>query len=164
MSASDEAALELLRQLRLAGQLQHAWMSQAARLFQLHPASALLLSDLALHGECRLSDLAKRKMVDISVVSRQVGQLTAAGLVDRRPAPEDGRATLVRVSEHGHAELKRMRESYLDLFRAALSDWAEADVTALARTISSMNDALRDQLDAGGQAITTPPCAARSGA
>lgn len=156
MSPSDEAALELLRQLRLAGQLQHAWMSQSARLFQLHPASTLLLADLAAHGECRLSDLAKRKMVDISVVSRQIGQLTAAGLVDRRPAPEDGRAALVRVSEYGHAELKRMRKAYLVLFRTALSDWAESDVAALASTIGSMNDALRNQLDTAGQTIPMP--------
>lgn len=150
MTPDDEASLELLRQLRLAGQLQHAWMNQASRLLQVHPAAAMLLADLGTLGECRLSDLAKRRMVDISVVSRQVSQLTSAGLVDRRPAPKDGRAALVRLSERGHAELKRLRESYLDLVRAALSDWAEGDIVSLAKSIGSMNDALRNQMKTAG--------------
>lgn len=162
MGPSDEAGLELLRQLRFAGQLQHAWMVQAAKLIHVHPAAAMLLADLAMLGECRLSDLAKRKMVDISVVSRQIGQLTAAGLVDRRPAPEDGRATLVRVSEHGHAELERMHESRVGLVRAALSAWSEAEVTALAGSLGSMNEALRRRLDSSGVPIPTPGTTARS--
>lgn len=162
MGPSDEAGLELLRQLRLAGQLQHAWMVQAARLIQVHPAAAMLLADLATLGECRLSDLAKRKMVDISVVSRQISQLTAAGLVDRRPAPEDGRAALVRVSEQGHAELKRMHESRLGLVRTALSNWSEADVITLADALGSMNDALRDQLDGNGVPVPGPTTETRS--
>src|SRR5438067_10466702 len=102
MGPSDEGGVELMRQLRMAGHLQNAWMTQAWQSNQgLHPAAALVLSDLAMHGESRPSEVAKRKMVDVSVVSRQIAQLTAAGLVDRRPAPEDGRASLVSVSEQG---------------------------------------------------------------
>jgi DNA-binding MarR family transcriptional regulator len=95
----DDVRVELMRELKTASQLQHAWIMQAWQSEPgLHPAAAMLLSDLAKNGEARPSELAKRRFVDLSVVSRQITQLSAAGLVDRRPAPEDGRASLVSVS------------------------------------------------------------------
>jgi DNA-binding MarR family transcriptional regulator len=156
MGASDEASLELVRELHTAGQLRHAWTTQAWPWEELHPAAAMLLSDLATHGECRPSELAKRKMVDISVVSRQIGQLTAAGLVDRRPAPEDGRAALVSVSEQGQTELKRVREAYLHFMSAALKDWTQEDIATLAAAIRSMNEALRKHLNGDTSAAREP--------
>ncbi|WAL65813.1 MarR family winged helix-turn-helix transcriptional regulator [Amycolatopsis cynarae] len=149
MSLSEDAGLELMRQLRLTGQLQHAWVTHAwqTRDAGLHPAAAILLSDLAANGECRPSDLAKRKMVDVSVVSRQISQLSAAGLIERRPAPEDGRAALVRVSEQGLAEIKKWRENHIEFFRKALEGWDEAEVAELTGRIAEMNEALRTAMD-----------------
>lgn len=145
MSVSERAGTELLHQLRIAAQLQHAWATASWQRGEpsLHPAAATLLWDLAVNGESRPSDLAKRKMVDVSVISRQIAQLVGAGLVERRPAPEDGRAALVRVSEQGEAELKRWREHSLELVRTALSDWTEEDLLALTTRLESMNDAMR---------------------
>jgi DNA-binding MarR family transcriptional regulator len=145
MSLSEEASVDLMHQLRVAGQLQHAWVTYAwqSELTGLHPAAAMLLSDLVLNGESRPSELAKRKMVDVSVISRQIAQLTAAGLIDRRPAPEDGRAALVSASEQGKVELKRWRENHIAFVRAALGDWTEEQVTALTMQLSAMNEALR---------------------
>ncbi|HET6502379.1 MAG TPA: MarR family transcriptional regulator [Amycolatopsis sp.] len=152
MGASDEASLELARELHTAGQLRHAWTTQAWPWEDLHPAAAMLLSELATHGECRPSELAKHKMVDISVISRQIAQLSAAGLVDRRPAPEDGRAALVSVSEQGQTELKRVREAYLHFMSTALKDWTHEDVATLAATLRSMNEALREHLNGDASA------------
>src|SRR3954462_7519888 len=111
----DDVRVELMRELKTASQLQHAWIMQAWQSEPgLHPAAAMLLSDLAKNGEARPSELAKRRFVDLSVVSGQVPRLSAPGLVDRRPAPEDGRASLVSVSEKGRAELVRWRANYLE--------------------------------------------------
>lgn len=159
MSAADEASLELMRQLRTAAQLQHGWLSQACQAERgLHPAAAMLLSDLAKHGECRPSELAKRRMVDVSVVSRQIAQLSAAGLIERRPAPEDGRAALLRVSEHGERELHRWRQLQLEFVRRALSDWDDGRITELAELLSVMNNDLRGAL--GGPNCQAQPMAA----
>jgi DNA-binding MarR family transcriptional regulator len=149
MSLSEDVSLELMRQLRSTGQMQHAWVTHAWQNQQegLHPAAAMLLHDLALHGECRPSDLAKRRMVDVSVISRQISQLSAAGLIDRRPAPGDGRAALLRVSAQGEAELKRWRENYLDFFRSALENWTDDEITELTTRLASMNEALRTAMD-----------------
>ncbi|HJQ44834.1 MAG TPA: MarR family transcriptional regulator [Amycolatopsis sp.] len=144
MTLSEDASVELMRQLRIAAQLQHAWALQNwTPAAGLHPAAAALLSDLAIHGESRPSELAKRRMVDISVVSRQITQLSAAGLIDRRPAPEDGRASLVSVSKDGEVLLKRWRQSHLNFVRDALHDWTDDDVSALTGRLQAMNEALR---------------------
>jgi len=89
-------------------------------------------------------------MVDVSVISRQIAQLSAAGLIERRPAPEDGRASLVRVSPEGEVLLKRWRQSHLDFIRSALHDWTDDEVTALTERLQGMNDALRTAVRPAG--------------
>jgi DNA-binding MarR family transcriptional regulator len=154
MSLSEHAGIELLQQLRMAAQLQHAWTTAAWQRDKpagLHPAAAMLLGDLAVNGECRPSELAKRKMVDVSVISRRIAQLVAAGLIERRPAPEDGRAALVSLSERGQVELTRWRENRLEFIRTALSDWTDEEITALTTRLASVNDAIRRAVSGGGQ-------------
>ncbi|GAB3140287.1 MarR family winged helix-turn-helix transcriptional regulator [Amycolatopsis sp. NPDC004378] len=143
----DDVRVELMRELKTASQLQHAWVMQAWQDQPgLHPAAAMLLSDLAKNGEARPSELAKRRFVDLSVVSRQITQLSAAGLVDRRPAPEDGRASLVSVSEKGRAELARWRANYLEFMEKALGGWDDERVTDLTGRLAEMNADLRRAL------------------
>ncbi|WP_020669283.1 MarR family winged helix-turn-helix transcriptional regulator [Amycolatopsis nigrescens] len=147
MSPTEEVSLELMRQLRASAQLQHAWIAKAWQDERnLHPAAAMLLSDLAKHGESRPSELAKRRMVDVSVVSRQIAQLSAAGLIERRPAPEDGRAALVQVSEEGYRELCRWRGMHVDFIQRALAAWDDRGVVELTERITAMNEDLRDAL------------------
>ncbi|OZM71403.1 MarR family transcriptional regulator [Amycolatopsis antarctica] len=145
MEPTDEVFMELVRQLRSAAQLRHSW---TARVFQaqreLHPAAAWLLAELARRGESRMSVLAKERMVDLSVISRQVAQLSDAGLVERRPAPDDGRASLVRVSERGHAELDGWRSGQLDLLRQALGGWAAEDLADVTARLREINHDLRE--------------------
>ncbi|MEU3625546.1 MarR family transcriptional regulator [Amycolatopsis coloradensis] len=144
MSSADDARVELMRELKAASQLQHAWIMQAWQDDRgLHPAAAMLLSDLAKHGEARPSELAKRRFVDLSVVSRQISQLSAAGMVDRRPAPEDGRASIISISEQGHGELSRRRAGYLAFMERALGDWDEEKVLELTKRLAEMNDDVR---------------------
>ncbi|WP_033289987.1 MarR family winged helix-turn-helix transcriptional regulator [Amycolatopsis jejuensis] len=149
MTPADDVRLELLRELKTSNQLQHLWMMQAWQDEPgLHPASAMLLSDLEKHGEARPSEVAKRRLVDLSVISRQIAQLQAAGLIDRRPAPEDGRASLISVSETGREQLERWRKQYLEFFEKALGGWDEDRVTELRSRLAELNDGLRSALGA----------------
>lgn len=150
MTVGDDKAVALMRELRTAGQLQHAWITQSAQRIdgELHPAAIMLLAELHQHGEGRPSELAKRKMVDLSVISRQVAQLAAAGLIERRPAPEDGRASLIRISEAGAACLDRWRERHLEFVEHALSGWTDDEVEALTGRLNLMNQGMRGALAA----------------
>lgn len=147
MSSDDDPRVELMRELKTSSQLQHAWLMQVWQANPgLHPAAAMLLSDLAKFGESRPSEIAKRRMVDLSVVSRQITQLTAAGLIDRRPAPEDGRASLISVSKRGHEELSTWRGRYLGFMTHALQGWDAEQVTDLTERLAVMNEDLRKAL------------------
>ncbi|WP_216211651.1 MarR family winged helix-turn-helix transcriptional regulator [Amycolatopsis aidingensis] len=144
MTEAEEVRLELVRELRAVAQVQHAW---TARIWPeelgLHPAAVGLLAELSDVGECRPSELARRRLVDLSVVSRQITQLLAAELVERRPAPEDGRAALVRISVRGAAELARWRELYLGLVGRALDNWTERELRGLVERLRAVNTDLR---------------------
>ncbi|MFF0149614.1 DNA-binding MarR family transcriptional regulator [Amycolatopsis sulphurea] len=152
MSSADDVRVELLRELRSSAQLQHLWVMQAWQDEPgLHPAAGMLLSDLAKHGEARPSELAKRRLVDLSVISRQLAQLQTAGLIDRRPAPEDGRASLISVSAKGEAELARWRARYLEFFQTALGGWDEGRLADLTERLADLNADLRATLGAPDQ-------------
>ncbi len=149
MSSDDDARVDLMRELKAASQLQHAWILQAWQDDPgLHPAAAMLLSDLAKHGEARPSELAKRRFVDLSVVSRQISQLSAAGMVDRRPAPEDGRASIISLSARGREELARRRTGYLAFMERALGAWDDEKVLELTTRLAEMNTDVRAALSA----------------
>src|SRR3982750_1173248 len=57
-----------------------------------------LLVPLERDGAQRGSALAARAGGDVSVASRQLATLERSGLVERRPDPDDGRASLLRLT------------------------------------------------------------------
>ncbi len=118
--------------------LVRAWRS-AGRQLPDHTTMALL--QLAGHlrdGEHRLGEIADRRGVDQSVVSRQVGELQARGLVCRRPDPSDGRAQLVRLTPAGEHLLARAAVVKRDVVRTAIARSPAADVPAVARFVATL--------------------------
>ena len=99
-----------------------------------------LLFQLAHDGPRRSSSLAESACVDPSTVSRQVGQLVTAGLVERQADPEDGRATLLAATPAGQqlyaAKLERRRQ----LFARFVQDWSAQDVTTFTELLRRLND------------------------
>lgn len=150
MAPTSGTCVELVRQLRALFQLKHLLSAHAAPVGDsLHPAAAGLLAELSRCGECRVSELAQRRSVDTSVISRQVAQLAQAGLVARRPAEHDARVALVSVTESGLALLERWRATQVGLVQDALRDWDDAAVAELAERMGALSAdlsaALRDR-------------------
>jgi len=99
------------------------------------PASAdrsahVLLFSLFQAGPMRLSDLAAAVYVDASTVSRQAAQLVADGLLTRQPHPEDGRASVVALSDAGRSLVRELLERRYAFFRRTVEDWSDEDLTA----------------------------------
>jgi DNA-binding MarR family transcriptional regulator len=90
-------------------------------------------------GEMRLSDLATRLELDVSTVSRQVRLLTDIGLVRRRPDPQDGRASLISLTDTGRIELARQRDARCELLADALDGWNDADRETLLAVLERLN-------------------------
>lgn len=145
--------------------LVRTWRSAGRRLPEgMHSTLAMLqLTALLDGGEHRLGEIAELRGVDQSVVSRQVGELQARGLVCRRPDPSDGRASLVRLTPDGHRLLDTAQRMKRELVRGALARSPVGDVRAAARLVADLAGELDNRLD-GPDPLATPaahPASAR---
>ena len=123
-----------------------------------HPShGGLPVLELALsleHGERRLGELAAQRGVNQSVVSRQVGELEARGLVVRRVDPADARAALVGLTAAGRAVLDDAARARRHWLHDALAPYAEGDVRTAAHLVAALADELQHHfaLEEGHQA------------
>ncbi|MBN9100637.1 MULTISPECIES: MarR family transcriptional regulator [unclassified Pseudonocardia] len=76
----------------------------------LSTTQASVLASTAKHGPVRISDLAEFEGINPTMLSRIVAKLEDAGLLRRRPDPDDGRAALVETTEAGLAQHRTLRE------------------------------------------------------
>jgi DNA-binding MarR family transcriptional regulator len=112
----------------------------ARRLRAQRPTGGLTMVQLGLLAQLmeveplRPADLAARVRTSPQALTRPLASLTAAGLVDRHPDPEDGRQQVLTISDRGWAALAEdaaPRDAWLDAALAGLTD-AERDVLAIA--------------------------------
>ncbi len=103
-------------------------------------AAYSLLFQLVKNGPQRSSALAESACVDPSTISRQVGELVRAELVDRVPDPDDGRASLLEATALGHAVHAAKHERRLHAFARVVEGWPAADVATLTRLLARFND------------------------
>jgi len=109
------------------------------------PSQAALLYVLKCRGAMRLGDLAEAMKLDASTVSRHVQQLGDRGFIDRGPDPDDGRASIIGLSEAGRAGLKSSFEQRRTILAEVLSDWDDDDREQLRLQLSRLATALGDR-------------------
>ena len=138
MGPTPELCSELLRPLRcLIGLKQVALQRSMHFTDELPYAATGLLAELVHRGECRASDLAQHRVVDASVVSRQVHQLEEAGLITRRPDPADRRVSLLRATPDGERALAALEQRKAEWLSQALRDWGDEDIRRLAELLNT---------------------------
>ncbi len=86
----------------------------------------------------RVSDLATCRHVGVSTMSRQVAELTAAGLLEWELSADDARTHVVRLTPAGRANLDRARTGVLDRLLPALQGWTDAELTELERQLTRL--------------------------
>jgi DNA-binding MarR family transcriptional regulator len=90
-----------------------------------------LAPDLAL----TIGELGERRNLSPSGISRSVDRLERAGLVERRPNPEDGRSLLVALSAEGLARLRKAQVTHHATVREMLfAGLSDSEIKRLART------------------------------
>ncbi len=82
-------------------------------------------------GPARVSQVADELQVDLSVASRQVAALHAAGYVTRVPDPQDGRSQKVKLTAAGKRALRKAQERSVAVLDRATRGWTDAEVDAL---------------------------------
>jgi DNA-binding MarR family transcriptional regulator len=110
---------------------------------RMHPELSLvsytLLGHLEESGGCRATDLAAYYALDKSTVSRQVGALERAGLVERRRDPEDQRVQVLDLTEAGRRILAQVTVRRRAAVRERLVDWPQEDLERFAAYLVHYN-------------------------
>ena len=110
-------------------------------------------------GPLRLTALAALLELDLSVVSRQVRSLEAAGLAAREPDPADARAALVGPTRRGRAALLETRRKRGEVLSGVLAGWPAQDRAAFVTLLSRFNHDLDEAI---GRHVLTDPTPARA--
>lgn len=95
---------------------------------ELEWAAQLTLKCLAASGPVRAGALAGQLRSDPSTVSRQVAALVKEGLVERQADPEDGRASLLVLTDAAQQLVARHHQQRIDYFARMLAGWSEDDL------------------------------------
>jgi DNA-binding MarR family transcriptional regulator len=86
----------------------------------------------------RMKSLAEMLGRDATTLSRQIAGLEAAGLVQRSPCPDDGRAFVVTVTKAGTKVVEQTMPMSLALRSRAMKGISKADANAMVRALSQM--------------------------
>ncbi|MEV0899743.1 MarR family transcriptional regulator [Actinoplanes sp. NPDC049802] len=89
-------------------------------------------------GACHMKELAAEHALDPSTISRSVAALVRAGLVDRTPDPDDGRATQLHLTAAGHQAIDEAHAFYQERISHALRDWSPEEIDALTASMSRL--------------------------
>ena len=81
-----------------------------------------------MQGPVSQSDVARRLRVEGATVTRMVDLLSKEGLVERSPHPSDRRVNLLRVTEKGEGELRRIFRVYDTARSELLSEFAQEEI------------------------------------
>ncbi|MDQ3150409.1 MAG: MarR family transcriptional regulator [Actinomycetota bacterium] len=134
---ADRLGDELLRLIRLMERAGARFAAQ--RDDGIERAAYVLLCHLVREGPQRTGALADAVYSDPSTVSRQAASLVRHGLVERRPDPEDGRASLLAATAEGrraHAAHRALRTAHLE---AMTRHWEPADRHRLVALLERFN-------------------------
>lgn len=102
VKVSDDLVISWLAMMRVCNRLTQTIERELAREHQLCVSAYELMSALAPRtGWTRLSDLTEQVSRSQPQVSRLIAQMVAAGVVQRTASPDDGRGSLVRLTEAG---------------------------------------------------------------
>jgi DNA-binding MarR family transcriptional regulator len=115
-------------------------VQRLARAMRRHRGAGLSDTQLAVlfhldGGECFPGELAARENVAPPTINRTLNGLESAGLVARRPSPDDARRVLVRLTPTGRAalaETRRLREAWFAGRLSTLSDDERARLNGVA--------------------------------
>lgn len=136
--SADQLATQLIRLVRLFSRVKSRITKVGPE--GLESAAYAILFHLIDKGPQRASHLAEVLHSDISTISRQSSALVDHGLVERQADPEDGRASLLAVTQEGLRIFEANRRARNDWLEQVLSAWTDADRIALNSLLSQLNN------------------------
>ncbi|MCW2764166.1 MAG: regulatory protein MarR [Nocardioides sp.] len=139
--AAMHAVTSLMRVQQLAIARLDALLKPHGLTFARYEALVLLV--FSSRGSLPLGKMGERLQVHPTSVTSIVRRLESAGLVARRPHPDDGRAILAEITDAGRAVVEK---ATADLVEAgfALEGMSEGDLVALSELLTPVRRAAGD--------------------
>ena len=106
----------------------------------LDPTSIVAVTVLARDGEQRASVLASRLHVGASAISKLSTRLSSHGLIEKRPDPDDSRATLLRLSPAGTAATAALTQAGDAMMADLMRHWSDSDRADFNRLLRRFRD------------------------
>ncbi|NLU71959.1 MarR family transcriptional regulator [Streptomyces sp. HNM0575] len=133
--------LELERELAVFLRRARAFSGELAREVhpELEPAAYGLFVRIDDGGPQRATDLAVYFGVGKATISRQLRVLENLGLIYRAPDPDDGRASLVHLTQRGRERFRAVREAVRAEYMRKLGAWDPVEIAELARLLHQLN-------------------------
>ncbi|PXA67120.1 MarR family winged helix-turn-helix transcriptional regulator [Cryobacterium arcticum] len=126
----------------------------------LDATSIVAITLLARDGEQRASALATRLRVGASAISKLSNRMGALGLVEKRPDPDDSRATLLRLTPAGAAAANALVRAGDDMVNELMLMWPDDDRVQFDRLLRQFrDDAITHAIRI--EAATLPPATPR---
>lgn len=123
----------------VARQLRHTSQETLVP-WDITPSHLRALRVLMRHGVMRLSELSDHLHIAARSTTEVVDALETRGLLERRPDPDDRRATLVALTEHGTNVLDAISAARGTETERAFGQLSQADRTHLARILRKLRD------------------------
>jgi len=94
----------------------------------------------------KLGELSRRLMVSNGNTTALVDTLMDQGLIATEPAPDDGRAQLVRLTAEGRRQFRAMAAAHEQWIAEAFADLAPGEIASLLRLMGKAKDSARKAL------------------
>jgi DNA-binding MarR family transcriptional regulator len=112
----------------------------------LTPTRLSVLATLARRGPMRISELASIEGLNPTMLSRVIAELAGAGLLQRVPDPDDGRAALVDATAAGrrlHKKIQNERNDVLSVLLAELDERRRAELVDALAVLEELAERLK---------------------
>ncbi|WP_192496576.1 MarR family winged helix-turn-helix transcriptional regulator [Pseudoclavibacter sp. CFCC 13796] len=157
----DQTAIELVSETARFIRNARAVSFEATKAGALNVPLSLVLEALLNHGSCRAAQVGEQIGFTPSVLSRHIAELEEHGLVERVADPDDARARIVTITEHGR---KRLHESQQLRARRLIDRIGVWDEVQAAEAVQALG-LLSDRLERGAaEAPASPPATPSSSA
>ncbi|MBB5912307.1 DNA-binding MarR family transcriptional regulator [Nocardia transvalensis] len=131
---SDEVIDVIGQQLIRLGRIRERTNAQVAAASggEIEISAYSIIFRLLADGPMRSGALAEAMFSDASTISRQVAGLVKRELIERRADPDDGRASVLVVTDAGRELAGQLRRRRMEMLEHIVADWDQGDREQLA--------------------------------
>ena len=113
--------------------------AHSPKLGSLDRSEYLLLSELEKKSPLAINALADKLLLNLSTASRQVAALESKKYIRRFPDSQNGRISLVELTDEGKEILHKVQQARYDAYKEMLHDWSEDQLKQLEANLSRLN-------------------------